>query len=173
MGTAEWHWSQFTGIGPPLELIWCTQNYFTLLRLPQCPSKLVTVFLGTLCSSIKQVKAPYVFDGEHGIALHTLQGNQASSRGEGEVSWFFMNCGGNLGYILRLRRGWPFKTHVCSATSGLLSSYEGHRRKLVKDWQGNRDASRGEVGNPRSLSSCHREIGIPISFQEESGIITF
>ena len=31
------------------------------------------------------------------------QGNQASSRGKGEVSWFFSSCGGNLGYILELQ----------------------------------------------------------------------
>ena len=29
-----------------------------------------------------------MFDWEHGSALHTMQGNRASSRGEGEVSWF-------------------------------------------------------------------------------------
>ena len=28
-------------------------------------------------------KAPPVFDGEHEIALHAMQGNRASSRGEG------------------------------------------------------------------------------------------
>ena len=31
--------------------------------------------------------------------------------------------------------------------------------------QGNTDASRGEAGDPGSLSSCHRDIGIPINFQ--------
>ena len=35
------------------------------------------------------------------------------------------------------------------------------------------DASRGEAGDPASLSSCHSDIGIPINFQEESGIVTF
>ena len=34
----------------------------------------MTVFLGTLWSTIKQIKAPYVFHWEHGIALHALQG---------------------------------------------------------------------------------------------------
>ena len=48
----------------------------------------MTVFLGTLFSSIKQIKVPYVFDGEHGIAQHAMQGNRASGQGEGEVSWF-------------------------------------------------------------------------------------
>ena len=52
-------------------------------------SRLVTVFLGTLWSSMKQIKTPYVFDWEHGIALHPMQGNRASSLHNGEVSWFF------------------------------------------------------------------------------------
>ena len=63
-----------------------------------------------------------MFDWEHGTALHPVQGNWASSRREGEVSWVFSSCGRNLGYILELRRGWPLETRVCSAKSGLLSS---------------------------------------------------
>ena len=92
------------------------------------------MFLGTLWRSIKQVKDPYMLDGEHGITLHAVKGNRASSRGEGEVSCFFSSCGGNLGYILVLRWGWPFKTRVCAATSGLLSRYEGHLRNLLEAW---------------------------------------
>ena len=88
-----------------------------------------------------------MFDWEHGIALDTMQGNRDSSLGEGEVSWFFCSCGRNLGYILELRRGWPFKTRVCSATSGVLSSHDGHLRNLNKAWQDNTDASGGEVGD--------------------------
>ena len=38
-----------------------------------------------------------MFDGEHGIALHTMQGNRASSCGKGEVSSFFSSFSGNLG----------------------------------------------------------------------------
>ena len=71
-----------------------------------------------------------MFDGEHGIALHSMQGNRASSHRNGEVSWFFSSCGGNVGYILELQRGWPFKTRVCSVTSGLLFTYDGHLRNL-------------------------------------------
>ena len=113
-----------------------------------------------------------MFDGGHGIALHEMQGNRASSRGEGVISWFSSSCGRNLGYILHLRRGWHFKTHACSAMSGLLSSYKVCLRHLFEAWQSNRDASRGEAGDPVSLSSCHRDIGFPINFQEESVIIT-
>ena len=40
-------------------------------------------------------------------------------------------------YILELRRRWPFETQVCSAKSGLLSSYEGHLGKLSYAWQEN------------------------------------
>ena len=57
-------------------------------------------FWGTLCNSVKQIKAPYLFDWEQGIALHAVQGNQALSLSMGKVSWFFSSCGGNQGYIL-------------------------------------------------------------------------
>ena len=40
----------------------------------------------TLRSSVKEIKAPYMFDWEHGIALHEMQGNRALSLGEGDVS---------------------------------------------------------------------------------------
>ena len=59
-----------------------------------------------------------------------MQGNQSSSPGEGYVAWDFSSCGGNVGYILELQRGWPFETPLCSAMSGLLSSYNGHLRNL-------------------------------------------
>ena len=43
-----------------------------------------------------------MFDVEHGIALHTKQVNRATSHGEGEVSWFFLSSGRNLGFLLEL-----------------------------------------------------------------------
>ena len=88
-----------------------------------------------------------MFDGEHEIALHAMQGNWASSHDEGEDSWVFSSCSRNLGYILELRRGWPFETRVCSAKSGLLSSYEGHLRNLNYAWQVNMNTSGGEAGD--------------------------
>ena len=115
-------------------MIWGTLSYFAFLRSHQCSSRLVTVFLGTLWCSIKKIEAPYVFDWEFGIALHTVQGNLASSPGKGDVSWDFSSCSRNLGYILELQRGWPFETPLCSAKSGLLCSYEGHLRNL--NWLG-------------------------------------
>ena len=71
----------------------------------------MTVFLGTLWCSIKKIEAPYLSDSELWIALHPMQGNQASSPGEGYVSWDFSSCGRNLGYILELQRDGHSKLH--------------------------------------------------------------
>ena len=111
--------SQFDfGYTEPFCIPWCHQ----------CSSCLVKVLLGTLWSSIKQIEALYMFDWENAIALDTMQGNRASSRREGNVSWVFSSCGRNLGYILELRRGGPFETRVFSVKSGHLSRYEGKLR---------------------------------------------
>ena len=40
-------------------------------------------------------------------------------------------------------------------------------------WKDNTEASEGAVGDQASLSSFHRDIGFPISFQEDSGLGTF
>ena len=82
-----------------------------------------------------------MFDRENAIALDTMQGNQASSRGERKVSWVFSSCGRNPWYILELRRGCPFETGVCSVKSGHLSRYEGQLRNVISAWQDNTDAS--------------------------------
>ena len=71
-----------------------------------------------------------MFNWKYDIALHEMQGNQASSPSEEYVSWDFSSCGENLGYLLELQRGWPFETLLCSANSRLLSSYDGHLRNL-------------------------------------------
>ena len=71
-------------------------------------------------------------------------------------------------YNLELRREWPFETRVCSAKSGLLSSYDGHFMKLNYAWQENTDASGGEPGGQASLISWHSYIGIPINFHGQA-----
>ena len=71
-----------------------------------------------------------MFDWEYGIALNAMQGNRASSPGEGDDSWDFSSCSWNLGYIFELQQGWPFETTLYSAKSGLLSSYDGHLKNL-------------------------------------------
>ena len=114
-----------------------------------------------------------MFNWEYDIALHEMQGNQASSPVEEYVTWDFSSCGRHVVYIVQLQRGWPFETPLCSAKSGHLCSYEGHLRNLNKAWQDNTDTSGGEVGDQGSLSSFHRDIGILINFQEESSLVSF
>ena len=130
-------------------------------------------FLGTLWCSVKHIEAPYVFDWEHGIALHPKQGIRALTPAKGDVSSGFSSCSRNLGYILELQRGQPFETPLDSAKSGFLFSQGGHHRKLNQVCQDNTDASGSEVGEKESLSSFHRDIGISINFQEVSGLGTF
>ena len=51
------------------------------------------------------------------------------------------------GVSCRVKAGYPLKTFVCSAMSGLLSSYDGHLRNLNYTWQDNTNASGGEAGD--------------------------
>ena len=106
------------------------------------------------------------------MALETMQGNWTSSRGEGGNLMFFLKLSGNLGFPLELNRGCSFNTHVFSAKSGCLSSFQGHLGIILELWQGSRDTPRVEEGDPGSLSSYHWDIRIPIDFQEESGIVS-
>ena len=91
-----------------------------------------------------------MFHWENAVALDTVQGNLASSRREGKVSWVFSSCGTNLGYNLELWWGCPFETEVCSVKSGQLSRYEGQLRNVNSAWQDNSDAS-GSKWEFRSL----------------------
>ena len=116
------------GIHPVL--ISATPSYFAFLSWHQSSSRLVTVFLGTVWCSIKKIEAPYLFHWEYDIALHEMQGNQASSPSEAYVSWDFPSCGRIVGYILELQRAWPLETPLCSETSGLMSSYDRHLRNI-------------------------------------------
>ena len=156
-----------------LELIWGTPIYLAFLRWHKRSSLVVTVFLGILFSSNREIDVPYVFDWEHGTPQQAMQGNWVSSCGEGEVSWVFSSCGRHQVYILALRREWPIETRVCSAMSGLLSSYEGHLGKLNYAWQESTDPSAGDAGGQASFISWHSYIGIPINFHKDSGIVTF
>ena len=85
----------------------------------------------------------------------------------------FLECGRHLVYFLELRWGWPFETRVCSAKSGLLSSYDGHLGELNYARQEYTDASGSDPQGHASFISWHSYIGIPINFHEESGIVTF
>ena len=74
------------GNGLHLELTWDTPSYFAFRKYQQYSSHIVTVFLGTLCCSMKHIEATYMFDWEHGIALHPMQGIRALSPTKGDVS---------------------------------------------------------------------------------------
>ena len=89
---------------------WATSRvdlgYTELFCIPEVTSVLISScdsVVGTLWCSIKKIEAPYMFDWEYGIALHATQGNQAPSPGEGVVSFDFLSCDWNLGYILELQ----------------------------------------------------------------------
>ena len=77
------------------------------------------------------------------------------------------------GVYPRVTTGMALQNSSSSVTSGLLSSCRGYLGTILEAWQGNRNASRGEAGEPGSHSSCHRHIGVPINFQEELGIGSF
>ena len=69
-------------------------SWFDLWHTELFPIPAVTSVSFYICDSVlgnslefhQQIKAPYVFDGQHGIALQAMQGNRASFPGEGEVS---------------------------------------------------------------------------------------
>ena len=114
-----------------------------------------------------------MFDWEPRISLHAMQGNRVSTLTDGEVSWVFSSCDRNLGYILELQHGCAFETGVFSAKSGQLYRHDRHHRNVNYAWQDKKNSSVSQAGDQASFSSCHRNIGLPINFQEESGIINF
>ena len=72
-------------------------------------------------------------------------------------------------YILELLWGWPFETRVCSAKSGLLSSYDGHLGKLNYAWQENTDASGDDPGGQAPLISLHSYNAKVLNYTEALG----
>ena len=74
----------------------------------------------------------------------SLQENWASSRLEGEISWFFSSCGKKLGDPIELLQGPQGTSFVISGKTGLLSSCEGQLGIPLKSWHGNRASPRVE-----------------------------
>ena len=58
-----------------------------------------------------------------------------------ELSHGFSRVAAGTWGFVSIKPGMAFKTRVCSASSRLLSSCEGHLGILLEAWQGNRDAS--------------------------------
>ena len=147
---------------------------------------------------MKEVKAPFVFDGEHGIALHTMQGNWALSRGKGEVPWFFSSCGRNLGFIPELRLRWPFSTRDCEELQDsclVVSDNSGFSSRLFRAigmpidvrreaqcpfpvptgllgflsiYKRSQASSPFEALNSSSRSSCQKDVRPPVEIKQGS-----
>ena len=64
----------------------------------------MTVFLGILFSSIREIEVPYVFDWEHGTPQHEMQG---------------------IGPHLAARGKFPGFSQFAAGTWGIFSSYNG------------------------------------------------
>ena len=54
-------------------------------------------FWGTLCTSVKQIKAPYLLDWEEGIALHAVQGIRTHLFVSGKSDGFSRVAAGSWG----------------------------------------------------------------------------
>ena len=98
-------------MGLHLKLIWITLSYFAFLWLHQFLSSVATRSLWTLCRSIRQIKAPYVFDGN--------------------VELLCMQCRG-IGPHLTERGNCHDFSRVAAGTWRIFSSYGGDETsKLV------------------------------------------
>ena len=84
---------------------------FCIPEVHQCSSRFVTVFLGTLWCFIKKIEAPYSFDSEYGIALHSMKGNRDSFPREGDVTYDFSSCGRTWGIFMSSSRDGHSKLH--------------------------------------------------------------
>ena len=89
----------------------------------------MTVLLGTLWSSIKQIEAPYVFDWENAIAMDTMQGNRASSRRE-ESLMSFLELRQEPGLYSRVTAGMSIRNSSLFIEVRNLSRYEGQLRNV-------------------------------------------
>ena len=97
MWIAGWLWSQCKGNWASSQFDFGYTEQFCIPGVTSVFFSSVTVLLGTLWRSIKQIKAPYVFDWENAIALDTMLGNRTSSRREMNVSWVFWVAAGTWG----------------------------------------------------------------------------
>ena len=135
----------------------------------------------SFCDSVPGVSL--VFHQENRGSLRVLFGIRGCSACNAVESSLISQRGGCLIRFLELhqeswvytrdKREWPFETPLCSVKSRHLCSYEGHLMNLNYAWQDNTDTTGGEVRDQVSLSSFHRDLGIPINFQEESSLIIF
>ena len=99
------------------------------------------VFFWEPLELLKGVKPQSSCEGKCGSALGSLQGNQASSRVEGRISWFFLSCCQKLRDPLKLHRRPQGTSRVATVESDLLSSCKGHLGIPFQSLQGNSASS--------------------------------
>ena len=101
---------------------WGTPSNFSFLGWHQCSFRLVTVLLGTLCSSIKQIEAPYMFDWENAIARTQCRG----------IGTQLAETGKSHGF-----------SRVAPGTWGIFSSYGGDVHSKLEFVQWSQDTCLG------------------------------
>ena len=71
-----------------------------------------------------------MFDLENAIALYTMQGNRASSRREGKVSWVLKSLRQEPGVYSRVTAGMSIRNSSLFIEIRNLSRYEGQLRNV-------------------------------------------
>ena len=113
-----------------------------------------------------------MFDWEHGIVLHPVQGIRALTPSEGDDSWDFSSCSRNLGYISSYSAEGRSKHPLVqrSQDSSLVrTDSSGSYTRFGRIIQTLLEVS-WEIIHPFLVS---RDFGIPMNFQEEPGLGPF
>ena len=129
---------------------WVDLGYMNVFYIPE-----VTSVFFSCCDSVLGDSLQF-HQGNRGSLLCWLGTRNSSSRNAGELGLILRQWGSLLSFLELLQApvvyslvtaGWPFETRVCSAKSGVLSSYDGQLGKLNYAWQENTYASgHGSVG---------------------------
>ena len=84
--------------------VWNTGFFSSCCDNLGVPLKLWWVSRGTSCVEKMDSSLLSTCEGDLRITLELLQGNQASSGGEGRIWWFFLSCSVKLGVPLELQQ---------------------------------------------------------------------
>ena len=90
----------------------------------------MTVLLGTLLSSIKQIEAPYVFEWEKAIALDTMQTESGLILQGGESLMGFLDLRPEPGLYSRVTGGMFIRNSSLFIEVRNLCRYEGQLRNV-------------------------------------------
>ena len=84
---------------------------FCIPEVHQCSSRFVTVFLGTLCCSIKKIEAPYVFDWDTGLLCMQCRGIEPHVQTRGMAHMISRVAAGTWGIFVSYSGDGHFKLH--------------------------------------------------------------